>query len=174
MAKVLGGLFAVLLALALVLPVLATTAHCPDGWVSKTETGDMNGVILDVGTQFCVKGSTDATGIIVADGQTSLVDYLDNGHDVSYYVIYGGTQPSPTPSPSLTPSPSPSPTSIPSSSPSPEPSPSLSPTTEPSSTPQPSSSPTSSPTSSPVPTATPAPTHSSSPAPTLPATDTEG
>jgi LPXTG-motif cell wall-anchored protein len=71
-------------------PALAATEHCPDhnGHPGKVETGDNNNVVLAVGTLFCVKGSNDATGYLVADGETTLFDYLDNGHDVSYYVVY--------------------------------------------------------------------------------------
>lgn len=92
--------------------VIAKTEHCPGGFTDKIEakTNELNGVILEAGTMFCVKGSTDATGILVADGTTSLVDYLDNGHDVSYYAIYdqdATPTPTPTPEPTVTPTPEP-------------------------------------------------------------------
>lgn len=65
------------------------TTHCPDhNTNTKYENGQFNDVVLPQGTEFCVKGSTDNTGKLVSDGVTTLFDYLDNGHDVSYYVIY--------------------------------------------------------------------------------------
>jgi hypothetical protein len=87
--------------------VNATTEHCPDGWTEKFEAAgsELNGVVLPAGIQFCVKGSTDATGILTADGKT-LYEYLGNGHDVSYYVIYG-TEPPPPPPPPPTDTPTP-------------------------------------------------------------------
>jgi len=168
---------ALIIALAFAGPASAVTEHCPDGGTKFEATfdGQYDGTILPAGTQFCVKGSTDATGILTADGQTSLFDYLDNDHNVSYYVTY---QPevTPSPSPSATPSPTPSPTPSASASPtpSPEPTPVPTPSLEPSPTPSPSSTPSDtpsatpsvSPTSSPI--ITPEPVE---PAPTLPPTD---
>jgi hypothetical protein len=150
------------------------TEHCPDhnGHPGKVEGGNLNDIKPAAGTLVCVKGSTDATGILTADGKTTLFDMLDNGHDVSYYVIYEEATPSETPSPSSTPSPTPSPTQ--SSTPSPTPSPTATPS--PTSTPSPSA--TSTPTPSSTPTASPAATPTSSPStapsvtPTLPPTDT--
>jgi hypothetical protein len=67
----------------------AKTEHCPDGWTSKVEAPpNLNSIVLPVGTSFCVKGSTEASGILTADGSTTLFDYLGNGHDVSHYVLY--------------------------------------------------------------------------------------
>lgn len=94
----LGSVFAMLL---MALPVAAATEHCPDGG-SKVEANGgtqdtINETVLPAGTQFCVKGSTDATGLLTADGETSLSDYLGNDHDVSYYVVYTTTTSTPTP-----------------------------------------------------------------------------
>ena len=116
-----------LTALSFAVPVAAVVEHCPDGWTSKDETGDDGDLVLAAGTVFCVKGGTEATGILVADGETTLAEYLIaagiSGGE-SYFAVY------PTPSP--TPSPSPSPSGSPPSSSSP--SPSLSPTPSPSPT----------------------------------------
>lgn len=89
------------------------TEHCPDhqGHEGKIESGDLNGVVLDAGTEFCVKGATDATGKLVADGETDLSAYLGNGHDVSYYVVYGAITTTSTTQPSTTTTTSPSTTS---------------------------------------------------------------
>lgn len=102
-------------------PVLAVTEHCPDGGtkIESQVDGDLDNIVLTAGTSFCVKGSTDATGILVADGETSLFDYLGNGHNVSYYVVYEtpsappseepSSEPTPTPTPEPTPTPTPEP-----------------------------------------------------------------
>lgn len=106
---------------------LATTEHCPPGGVKVEAAADeLNDIVPAAGTLVCVKGSTDATGIVVADGTSTLVEILGNGHDVSYFVTYEEVQPSasPTPSSSSSPSASPTPTSTP---PSPTPEPSASP-----------------------------------------------
>jgi hypothetical protein len=49
----------------------AATEHCPDGG-TKTEGGNLNDIVPPAGAQVCVKGSTDATGIITADGTSTL------------------------------------------------------------------------------------------------------
>lgn len=135
--------------------VSASTEHCPSGGVKVEATGDnLNLIVPPVGALVCVKGSTDATGIVVADGVQTLVEILGNGHDVSYYVTYEEVQTSPTPSSDPTPSPDPSATPQPS-----EPTPT--------STPTPTASPTATATATPTVTITP-----TQPAPTLPPTDT--
>jgi hypothetical protein len=172
MRTVLGASAALaLLFTILVWPVMATTEHCPTGG-TKYENGAFNSIVLHAGTQFCVKGSVDATGILVADGQKTLVDYLGSGHDVSYYVVYEGVTPSATPP--ITPSPSPSQSPTPSVTPVPSATP---PASSPPS-PEPSVSPSPVPTSTPTPSVTPSPTSTptpgpSTPIPTPPATDTE-
>jgi hypothetical protein len=87
----------------------AVTEHCPDGGTKTEAQGDeLNDVVLEAGTEACVKGSTDAVSF-TADGQTTLAEYLGNGHDVSYYVVYSTPTPTPTPTPTDSPSPSPTP-----------------------------------------------------------------
>jgi hypothetical protein len=69
----------------------AVTDECPAGWTTKVESqvdGDLDDIVLPAGTLFCAKGSTDATGILTADGQTTLFEYLGNDHNVSHYVTY--------------------------------------------------------------------------------------
>jgi LPXTG-motif cell wall-anchored protein len=70
-------------------PAGAATEHCPDhnGNPGKVE-GKSNDVVLPEGTKFCVKGSTEATGELIADGETTLFQYLGIGQDVSYYIVY--------------------------------------------------------------------------------------
>jgi hypothetical protein len=88
------------LVLLLMLPGVAfgLTEHCPDhnGNPNKVE-GEYNSLVLPAGTEFCVKASNEATGVLTADGVKSLIDYVAsvgivNGqghpHDVSYYVTY--------------------------------------------------------------------------------------
>lgn len=136
--------------------------HCPAGGV-KDETGAAdNGLILPAGTTFCVKAGTGNTGLVVADGVTTLQEYLvaagivdgsgEQGRDVSYFVVYEEVQPSTEPS------------SEPSVEPSTEPS--VPPSAEPSATP--SEAPSAEPSVEPSVT----PSDEPSPAPTLPPTDT--
>lgn len=86
----------------------AAPAHC-DGHDSpdfvKVE-GEYNDFVPPDGMEFCVKASTETTGLQTGDGTTSLIAFVaaagienDNGepHDVSYYVVYNageeGTEP---------------------------------------------------------------------------------
>jgi hypothetical protein len=71
-------------------PAQANTEHCPDHEANpgKVEGNDNNDVVLPVGTEFCVKGSTTATIKLIADGETTLSAYLGIEKDVSYYIIY--------------------------------------------------------------------------------------
>lgn len=94
--------------------VRAATEHCPAGG-TKTE-GENNALVLPPGTVGCVKGSTDAVSF-VADGITTLVAYLANGHDVSYYVVYTEVTPSTAPSTEPSVEPSVAPSAAPSSGP---------------------------------------------------------
>lgn len=188
-----AALAAVVLAAATLAPVQAATEHCPAGGAkyqaSDNPEADFNLIVLDLGTQFCVKAGNEATGILIADGVKPLTDYLQLmgivggdglGRDVSYYVIYPEVTPSPSSEPSSTPSvqpspsastqptPSPLPSSTPEPSPEPTPTPSATPTPSPSGTP----TPTTSPTPSPVPTASVEPSPATPAARTLPPTDT--
>lgn len=83
----------------------ATVEHCPNHNVApniKDESGsDDNGLVPAAGTVICVKASTGNTGVITADGETTLREYLfaagivdgsgKKGRDVSYWVIYPST-----------------------------------------------------------------------------------
>ena len=95
---IIGALFAVPFAGA----TFAVTEHCPDGWTDKDESGaDDNDVVLAAGTEFCVKAENEATGKLVADGVTTLQEYLEEagivdgsgeqGRDVSHWVVYETT-----------------------------------------------------------------------------------
>lgn len=102
--------------------------HCPNhnGHPAKVESqvdGDLNDIVPPAGAYFCVKGSVNATGYLTADGTTTLFDYLGNGHDVSYWIHYGGSIPpmeTTTPEPTASPSPSEAPQGPPSCDSSPE------------------------------------------------------
>ena len=115
-----------------VMPVAAVTEHCPEGWTSKDETGDDGDLVLEAGTVFCVKGGTEATGILIADGETTLGEYLIaagiSGGE-SYFAVYPPiATPTPSPSPSvLTPPPSPPATPTPPATPPATPTPSPTP-----------------------------------------------
>lgn len=150
----------------------ADSGQCPgfnDPTNTKIDTND-GSVILPAGTQFCIHASNNNTGILTADGSSSLDDYIalyivNNGGQVpaiSNYVIYPEVTPSESPSPSPSPSSEPSPSASPTPSQEPSPTPTASPTT----TPTPTPSMTSTPTPSSEPTKT--------PAVTPPATDTTG
>jgi hypothetical protein len=118
-----------LLAVVALTTALAATAmaappadlHCPAGWSSKDESGaDDNDLVYPAGTTICVKAGTENTGIIVANGWSTLQDYLvlagimdgsgEQGRDVSYHVMYGLASPTPSPTPesSVAPTPEPS------------------------------------------------------------------
>lgn len=85
----------------------ATTQHCPDHNVSpnvKDQSGaDDNGLVPVEGTVICIKAGPYATDKIVADGETSLKEYVKeagitvgkkkNTPDVSYWVTYPGEKP---------------------------------------------------------------------------------
>jgi len=76
--------------------------HCEGHNVApniKDESGsDDNNIVPVAGTLICVKASTGNTGVITADGVTTLQEYLfnagivdgsgDQGRDVSYWVTY--------------------------------------------------------------------------------------
>lgn len=150
--------------------------HCPEPSLTGHIEDASNDLVVAAGTVICVKAGPGNTGVITADGITTLRGYLfeagiidgsgEQGRDVSYYVIYSYPEVSPSPSPTVRPSPSP--TSQPSSTPLPsaEPTPSSSPTGTP--TPEPSSTPSASETPFPTPTPTlqPSPTPESTPSPT--------
>lgn len=131
-----------LLLLALAMPVAAeppTGLHCPDGFITKDESGaNDNSLIVPAGTRFCVKaGSGESnddggnTGILTADGVTTLCAYLVQAgivggdgacRDVSYWTTYAPVAtPTPTPTPTATPTPTPTPT--PTATPTPSPTP---------------------------------------------------
>jgi outer membrane biosynthesis protein TonB len=115
--------------------VLADVEHCPghsDSANTKVEaTGGnqeaVNNLVLPAGTQFCVKSSTGNTGVLVANGTTTLREYLEaagivggdgQGRDVSYYVIYA-EEPTATPTEEPTPTPAATPTPTPTEEPEP-------------------------------------------------------
>jgi hypothetical protein len=116
MRKVLATLLLTCSLMGLTTAAQATTEHCPAGGTKVEANGgtqdDINGLVLAAGTQVCVKGSTDATGIITADGTSTLFELLGNGHDVSYYVVYEST-PTETPPPTTVPPTTPPPTTVP-------------------------------------------------------------
>lgn len=95
--------------------VLAETEHCPEGWVFKYEgegnfqydgiTGTVSGptVTFSQVVNFCVKASTQASGILSGDNFT--VDWLNPGGevpDISYIVIYEMATQTPPPPPTST------------------------------------------------------------------------
>jgi len=101
----------VLTVLSLVMSLFMATAaiavvdHCPgepggngDNKVEADFDGQLNDIVIDAGTTICVKASSGNTGFVVADGSTTLQEYLFNagivagngreGRNVSYYVTY--------------------------------------------------------------------------------------
>lgn len=152
--KTLSGtaLVGLLVLAALLLPTtaLATVDHCPghnDPANVKDESGaDDNDVVPAAGTSICVKAGTGNTGVITADGETTLREYLfqagivdgsgEQGRDVSYWVTYPAA-PTPTPTPAPTQTPSPTETPVPTDTPSPTSTPTPTETTVPVITPIP-------------------------------------
>ena len=119
------GLVAALgLLVALTVPALAAPHEGnPGGNCDTTDTSvktntDDGSIVLAAGTIFCVKASDTNSGTLVADGETTLNEYLVQegiDHNVSNYVVYGMATPTPTPTESssgstATPTPSPTPT----------------------------------------------------------------
>lgn len=124
--------------------VLAATPHAGnpggncDGYNGPTKVDTSDGtIVLPTGTIFCIHASNTNTGTLVADGASSLADYITSTivnrggqvPNVSNYVTYGGapsTPPSDSPSaepsvtPSDAPSTAPSTSTLPSSSASPD------------------------------------------------------
>lgn len=87
--------------------------HCPAGGVKVEANGGtqetINDTVLPAGTLFCVKAGPGNTGILTADGETTLQEYAPDGKDVSYFVVYTDEEePTPTPTPSPSPEPEPS------------------------------------------------------------------
>lgn len=75
------------------------TSHCLNHnlpTVHKIE-GQHNLLVLPENTVFCVKGGTYNSGVLKADGETNLWEYLAVDKDVSYYVIYPEQPPTPVP-----------------------------------------------------------------------------
>lgn len=77
--------------------------HCPDkDNPGKVESAESAGsLVLAEGTEFCAKKQTGNTGVIVADGTTTLYEYLvaagidgEVGEGPSYYIVYT-TEPEP-------------------------------------------------------------------------------
>jgi hypothetical protein len=91
---------AIILVLLIGAPALGKTEHCPAGVfkIEATVEGDLDDVVFIAPTAFCVKGGQDTSGIVIADSTTSLVAFLNNGHSVSYVVVYP-PEPQPTPTP---------------------------------------------------------------------------
>jgi hypothetical protein len=104
-ALAIGGLSASGLLFATASATPEEDLHCEGHNVApnvKDESGaDDNNIVPEIGTLICVKASTSNTGIIVADGETTLQEYLfqagivdgsgTQGRDVSYWVIYPPT-----------------------------------------------------------------------------------
>lgn len=60
---------------------------CPEeGKVESVIDGDLDGIVLEDGTQVCIKGSTDVV-YVTADGVSTLFELLGNGHNVSHYTV---------------------------------------------------------------------------------------
>lgn len=90
----LSALVAVLIVFA-ALPALSASGPCPETATStKVQSGDMNPIVLSAGTSFCVKAGEENSGILTADGTTTLSGYVtwtNNGGqkpNVSHYVTY--------------------------------------------------------------------------------------
>ena len=119
MRKVLVASFVPLVVLATMLIGSASAAvgQCPAGWTTKVEaqtSGELDDVVLEAGTVFCVKAGTQNTGMLTADGTTTLCEYLIEAgivtrsgdcKNVSHYVVYPSPPPSETPSASASLSP---------------------------------------------------------------------
>jgi uncharacterized repeat protein (TIGR01451 family) len=108
MASVLLFAFAIGQGSSLVALAQPAGLHCPAGGTKIQSGAAGNDVVLAAGTEFCVKAGPGHTGILTADGTTTLRDYLKlagivggdgEGRDVSYYVEYGDPDLDPDPEP---------------------------------------------------------------------------
>jgi hypothetical protein len=93
--------------------VFADVEHCPDyndpayTKVDATFDGELDDIVLEAGTVFCVKAGSENTGVLTADGTTTLQEYLfeagivdgsgEQGRNVSYYVVYEAEPPATDP-----------------------------------------------------------------------------
>lgn len=87
----------VLMIFALALPAWSVAGVCSEENGDKTESvvdGDLNDIVLPAGTSFCVKSAEENSGVLTADGVTTLsgyVTWLNEGGqtpDVSHFVVY--------------------------------------------------------------------------------------
>lgn len=71
--------------------VFASTANaaevCPEeGKVESIVDGDLDGIVLDAGTEVCIKGGQTLV-TVTADGTSTLAELLGTGQNVSHYTI---------------------------------------------------------------------------------------
>ncbi len=60
---------------------------CPsEGKVESVVDGDLDGIVLDAGTQVCIKAGTTVV-YVEADGIQTLAELIGNGKNVSHYTI---------------------------------------------------------------------------------------
>ncbi len=60
---------------------------CPsEGKVESVVDGDLDGIVLDAGTQVCIKAGTTVV-YVEADGVQTLAELIGNGKNVSHYTI---------------------------------------------------------------------------------------
>lgn len=81
--------------LALIVFVMTGTAQgadvCPEeGKVESQVDGDLDDIVLDAGTLVCIKAGQDLVEV-VADGESTLAELIDNGHNVSHYTVLDET-----------------------------------------------------------------------------------
>lgn len=88
MRKLLSVIGVLILSLGLSLGALAAPADvCPeDGKVESTVDGDLDGIVLEVGTEVCIKGGQTLV-TVTADGTSTLAELLGTGQNVSHYTV---------------------------------------------------------------------------------------
>ena len=81
------GLVAILTTFAFALTVQGAQEVCPEaGKVTSQVDGDLDDIVLDAGTLVCIKAGNDLVNV-TADGELTLAELIDNGHNVSHYTI---------------------------------------------------------------------------------------
>lgn len=57
-----------------------------EGKVESQVDGDLDDIVLEEGTLVCIKAGNDMV-TVEADGESTLAELIDNGHNVSHYTV---------------------------------------------------------------------------------------
>lgn len=68
---------------------------CPEDGKIEAQGEELDDIVLEEGTEVCIKGGTDVV-YVVADGESTLFALLGNGHSVSHYTVVKDAPPTTT------------------------------------------------------------------------------